>query len=188
MGGNKSNDGGSKDHRTTSTKKSKLQKIADKSIVLNVVKNVGTALENVARPYNTKRRKEFISKYNTSVPPTERLNMTDEEIGSAKGLASLRDVGYKTNQDMNNQNGGNDEQNKSQDKSIEQPKVASQMDNTGVKSKMIIADKTSPTTTEMTEDERMIGVKRQGRKVTTLTDIDKSKKATLSKKVLLGIT
>ena len=60
------------------------------------------------------------------------------------------------------------------------------MDNTGVKSKMIIADKTSPTNVEMTEDERMIGVKRKGRRTTMLTDIREDKKATLSKKVLLG--
>ena len=72
------------------------------------------------------------------------------------------------------------------DKSIEQPKVASQMDNTGVKSKMIIADKTSPTTAEMTEDERLIATKRKGRRTTMLTDIKEDTKPTLSKKVLLG--
>ena len=73
-------------------------------------------------------------------------------------------------------------------KSEVQPKVASQMDNTGVKSKMITADKTSPTSVEMnlTEDQRMSKVKRQGRKTTMLTDLNESKKPTLSKKVLLG--
>ena len=35
--------------------------------------------------------------------------MTDEQIGSGEGLASLREVGYKTNEDMNKerQGGGN---------------------------------------------------------------------------------
>ena len=181
MGGNSSSGGGGEGPRNQYKKKSTIQKIAEKSVALNVVKKVGTALADAARPYNTKRRKEFISKYNTSVPPTERINMTDEEIGSAKGLASLRDVGYKTVTDMSTGGGGDN-----QDKSIEQPKVASQMDNTGVKSKMIIADKTSPTNVEMTEDERMIGVKRKGRKTTMLTDIKEDTKPTLSKKVLLG--
>ena len=59
------------------------------------------------------------------------------------------------------------------------------MDNTGVKSKMIVADKTSPTTVEMSEDQRLIATKRRGRKTTMLTDKTENNKATLSKKVLL---
>ena len=61
---------------------------------------IGRGLEEAARPYNTRKRKEFISKYNTSVPPGERIDMTDEKIGSKEGLAKLREVGYKTNQDI----------------------------------------------------------------------------------------
>ena len=83
-------------------------------ISIRVIKAVGKGLADAARPYNTRRRKEFISKYNTSVPPGERIDMTDEQIGSSKGLASLREVGYKTNQDMNNQNGGNGGSNNNQ--------------------------------------------------------------------------
>ena len=73
-------------------------------------------------------------------------------------------------------------------KSEVQPKVASQMDNSGVKSKLITADKTSPTSVEMnlTEDQRMAKVKRKGRQQTLLTDLDENKKPTLSKKILLG--
>ena len=76
---------------------------------IRVIKAVGKGLEDAARPYNTRRRKEFISKYNTSVPPGERIDMTDEQIGSGEGLAKLREVGYKTNQDINRerQDGGN---------------------------------------------------------------------------------
>ena len=76
MGGPSGGSGG-EGPRNQYKKKSTLQKIVEKSPLLNVVKKVGTALEDAARPYNTKRRKEFISKYNTSVPPTERLNMTN---------------------------------------------------------------------------------------------------------------
>ena len=183
MGGNSSSGGGEgpRNQYRKAKKKNILQRAIEGSGTVRLIKGAGKALDDAARPYNTKRRKEFISKYNTNVPATERLNLTDEEIGSAKGLSTLRDVGYKTVTDMSS-GGGSD----NQDKSIEQPKVASQMDNTGVKSKLVVADKTAPTTTEMNEDERMIGVKRKGRKVTTLTDIDEKKKPTLSKKVLLG--
>ena len=72
-------------------------------------------------------------------------------------------------------------------KSIEQPKVASQMDNSGVKSDLITADKTAPTSVEMTQDEINVANKRGKKTKTILTSVvgDKSN-ATLSKKVLLG--
>ena len=72
-------------------------------------------------------------------------------------------------------------------KSIEQPKVASQMDNTEVKSDLITADKTAPTSIEMTQDEINVANKRGKKTKTILTSVvgDKSN-ATLSKKVLLG--
>ena len=70
-------------------------------------------------------------------------------------------------------------------KVAEQPKVASQMDNTDVKSKLIIADKTSPTAIEMSDAERMLKVKR-GRKTKTVLTKDYEEKATLSKKALLA--
>ena len=77
-------------------------------------------------------------------------------------------------------------------KSIEQPKVASQMDNSEVKSDLITADKTAPTTVEManaelTDDERMLKVKRGKKTKTVLTDITGLKgQPTLSQKALLG--
>ena len=72
--------------------------------------------------------------------------------------------------------------------SDEQPKVASQMDNTGIKSDMITADKTSPTTVEMaqlSEEERLKRIRRKGRKATVLTN-DMQEEPTLSKKALLS--
>ena len=72
-------------------------------------------------------------------------------------------------------------------KSIEQPKVASQMDNSEVKSDLITADKTAPTDVEMTDDERLVATKRGRKTKTVLTSITgDNSKATLSKKVLLG--
>jgi hypothetical protein len=183
MGGNASSNSGGEGPRNEYKKPKK--KISIVTPGMAILKAAGEKLEDFSRPYNTKRRKEFISKYNTNVPPSERINLTDEQIGSAEGLASLREVGYKTNQDMinqNNDNGGGD----NNQKSIEQPKVASQMDNTGVKSNMITADKIAPTNVEMTEDERLISTKRKGRKTTMLTDIEEEQPAKLSKKVLLG--
>ncbi len=71
-------------------------------------------------------------------------------------------------------------------KRVEQPKVAAQMDNTEVKSDLITADKTAPTSIEM-ENENLLKRKRGRKTKTVLTSItgDKSK-PTLSKKALLG--
>ena len=72
-------------------------------------------------------------------------------------------------------------------KSIEQPKVSSQMDNTEVKSDLITADKTAPTSIEMTQDKIKVANKRGKKTKTVLTSITgDNTKATLSKKALLG--
>ena len=49
---------------------------------------------------NLARRKDFMTKYNTSVPPIERLDMTEDDILSAEGLDALKELGYKTISDM----------------------------------------------------------------------------------------
>ena len=73
-------------------------------------------------------------------------------------------------------------------KSIEQPKVSSQMDNTGVKSDLITADKTAPTDVEMTDDEYKVATKKKGRRRTVLTSVTgDTSKPQLSKKTLLGV-
>ena len=70
-------------------------------------------------------------------------------------------------------------------KSIEQPKVKSQMSNTDVKSDMITAK--GPAVTEMTADEIALKNKRKGRKSTVLTSVSGvDAYPTLSKKTLLG--
>ena len=82
---------------------------------------------------------------------------------------------------------GRDNDNNNNQKSIEQPKVASQMDNSEVKSDLIIADKTAPTDVEMTDDELLLKRKRGRKTKTVLTSVvGDTSKATLSKKTLLG--
>ena len=97
--------------------------------------------------------------------------------GQAAGVTPMRNV--RTGRDDNNDNDN--------PKSLVQPKVVSQMDNSKVKSDLITADKTAPTSIEMTQDEIKIANKRGKKTKTILTSVvgDKSN-ATLSKKVLLG--
>ena len=74
-------------------------------------------------------------------------------------------------------------------KSVEQPKVKSQMDNTKVKSKAIIADKVAPTKTDTkaSADEILLKNKRKGRKKTVLTSVTGVEGyPTLSRRTLLG--
>ena len=72
-------------------------------------------------------------------------------------------------------------------KSLEQPKVASQMDNSAVKSDLVNADVTSPTYVEMNQEEDLLTRKKRGRKLTILTSVTgDTSKPELSKKALLG--
>jgi len=72
-------------------------------------------------------------------------------------------------------------------KQIEQPKVEAQMDNTEVKSDLITADKTAPTSIEMNDDENLIKRKRGRKTKTVLTSITGDTSVpTLDKKTLLG--
>lgn len=72
-------------------------------------------------------------------------------------------------------------------KSVEQPKVKSQMDNTEVKSTLITADKTAPTSVELNQEEDALKTKKRGRKNTILTSVTgDTSPLTLSKRTLLG--
>jgi len=184
MGSNGSSSGGGEGPANKYQKPPK-KKLSILSPGLAVVKAVGEKLADAARPYNTRRRKEFISKYNTSVPPGERIDMTDEKIGSKEGLASLREVGYKTNQDMNRerQGGGNGGSNNNQVTQV--PKTI-----------------LSPTTAEVSQSEaanttseedsillRKKKTKAKGRSQTILTSskgVETDEGLTLGKKSLLG--
>jgi hypothetical protein len=184
MGGNSSSSGGGEGPANRYQKPPPPKKKLDLTpISIRVVKAVGKGLADAARPYNTKRRKEFISKYNTSVPPGERIDMTDEQIGSSKGLASLREVGYKTNEDIIKENRGNDN---------------NQVTQTTQVPKTIL----SPTTAEVSQSEAANAVneedplylrkkktKAKGRSQTILTSsrgVTTDEGLTLGKKSLLG--
>ena len=182
LGGGSSNSGdssGGSPGQMSKAKKQSKKNTGGGSIAMQVVKAVGQKLEEASRPYNTKVRKEYIQKYNTRVPPSERINMSDEQIGSREGLASLRELGYKTNQDII-AGGGN--QGGTQ---IAKPILGSDIQKTAVKDAP-----DGPTIGEMdqleeTEAERLAKIKRRGRKSTRLSATDDDE-LTLSKKTLLG--
>ena len=93
--------------------------------------------------------------------------------------AKPRSIDPRTGRDNDNGN------NQVTQKSIEQPKVKSQMNNTDVKSDMITAE--APAITEMSADEILLKNKRKGRKKTILTSVTGvDDYPTLSKKTLLG--
>ena len=172
---NKSDSGGEgpRNQYKKQNKKSK-KKTGGGPIALQAVKAVGDKLEAASRPYNTKLRKEYISKYNTRVPPSERITMSDEQIGSSEGLAALREIGYQTNQDQidGGNRGGN------------QPILGS-----GIQKKAVKDAPAGPTIGEMaqlqeTEEQRLLRIKRKGRKSTKLASLDDD--LTLSKKTLLS--
>ena len=155
----------------------KKKKISLMPIALQAAKAVGEFLEKSARPRNIARRKEFIKKQGLT---SDDIRIDDDYLASREGLTELRKIGYTTAGDL----GGGSDRNQ---KSIEQPKVASQMDNTQIKSKMITAK--GPTDVEMdqlTEDERLLKIKRRGRKITALTNLTEAEKPTLSKRILLS--
>ena len=110
-----------------------------------------------------------------------KQNVLDYE-GQAAGVTPMRAPFTKINE-------GNDNNNQVTQKSVEQPKVKSQMDNTDVKSDLITADKTAPTEAETTEsaDDILLKNKKKGRKKTILTSVTGvDDYPTLSKKTLLG--
>ena len=114
-----------------------------------------------------------ISKYNKSVHPSQRISMSDEQIGSREGLAALRETGYKTNQDRIDGGGGNG--------GVNQPILGSSIQKTAVKD---APDGPTSAELELTEEERLLRIKRKGRRSTKLSSTNDE--LTLSKKTLLG--
>jgi len=116
----------------------------------------------------------------TTVKDFERKTVTEQEriyknYIEGRGSGKIDAYGRSLTSKENNQ------------KSIEQPKVASQMDNSDVKSSMIMADKTAPTDIEFTQDQSALETKKRGRKRTILTSVTgDTTQATLGKKTLLG--
>ena len=170
--GNNESDSGGSPGQMSKAKKQKKKNTGGGPLVIQAVKAVGKKLEEISRPYNTKVRKEYISKYNKSVHPSQRITMSDEQIGSSEGLASLRETGYQTNQDRID-GGGNG--------GVNQPILGSSIQKTAVKKAPA-----GPTIAELelTEEERLLRIKRKGRRSTKLSSTNDE--LTLSKKTLLG--
>ena len=171
--------------KTIQKKKSKTEKDRfgytvpkKKSFVPPSVAIAKAIFKNPIDKLNLNKRMKFANKTGVNIQ-----GLSTEEILSKDFKSKLDEKGY-TRKDP--RTGGNDGGDNNQ-KSTEQPKVASQMDNTEVKSDLITADKTAPTSVEMTDDERLVANKRGKKTKTILTDVEgDTSRATLSKKYLLG--
>ena len=157
------------------TKKNIVEQYVDKNPIYG-------ALGNIKDKHNLNRRMRFADKKGIDI-----TKMSTEQLLSKDFKKTLDAQGYTRKDARTGKDEGGDNR-----KSTEQPKVVSQMDNSEVKSKLITADKTAPTTVEManaelTDDERMLKVKRGKKTKTVLTDLTGLKnKPTLSEKALLG--
>ena len=172
MGGHSpSGNSGSAD--APNTKKSKVSKVRGEGGIVDFIKK-GGIVGSVIRGF----------KEGAKISKKRKTN--DSLLGTPDYQG---DVSAKRSYLVSRTASGNDNDNIQQtQKSIEQPKVASQMDNTEVKSDLITADKTAPTDIEMTDDEKLL-VRKRGRKTkTVLTSVTgDTTKPTLSKKTLLGV-
>jgi len=163
--GGSADDPNTKRSKVTEVKKSPVEKVVD------FVKG-GGVIGAVARTIN----KNYQSKNKTS-------KSGDTYEGEAYGYnqaAEKKD--YNPKSTLANRDNRND---RPSQKSVEQPKVAAQMDNTEVKSNLITAK--GPTSVEMSADDILLQNKRKGRKRTVLTSVTGVEGyPTLSKKTLLG--
>jgi hypothetical protein len=128
-----------------------------------IVKSISSAVKKGKAEYKTRKTN------------TELLGTSDYQGGKTLSNKKAVNIGGDNNNDNNQVT----------QKSIEQPKVKSQMNNTDVKSDMITSE--APAVTEMTADEILLKNKRKGRKKTILTSVTGvDAYPTLSKKTLLG--
>jgi len=88
-------------------KPSLIESIVSKSATLQIIKGMGEALTKSAKEHNLARRKKHIIKYNKSVHPSQRIDMTDEMLSSTEGLNILREkTKYTTAADTPKDNDG----------------------------------------------------------------------------------
>lgn len=156
----------------------KKGEVKEKSKIRKAIENSpgSQIIGSVADDLNYKRRLKFAEDKGLNL-----LSKSEEYVLSPAGKAYLDEFGYADTlkAPSGNNNGGND---RPSQKSVEQPKTPSQMDNTGVKSDLITADKTAPTDAEIS-----LTNKRKGRKKTILTSVTGVEEdPTLNKKTLLG--
>ena len=176
MGGYSSGSSGGPSSKGTKKQAKAFQKKNEPTPIRDFISGggvTGAIVRGVTKGIETAKKR----KVNTSL-----IGASDYQ-GDVEGKKSRVDT-------QDNRKGGGNNQVAST-KSIEQPKVVSQMDNTEVKSNLITAK--GPTDiemndTELTEDEELLKRKRRGRKRTTLTNLTETEqeKVTLSKKTLLS--
>ena len=164
---------------TQQAKKKKKKSIDLTPIAFRVVRAIGEGLEKSARPHNLKRRKEYITEYNTSVPSSERIDMTEDEITSKEGLKELRKIGYTTAGDKSGGDGP-------PEKSIGEPILGSGSQVQKLAVKEAPSGPTIGELEQLTEKERLLKIKRKGRKSTKIKRASLDDQLTLSKKTLLG--
>ena len=132
-------------------------------------KIISTLTGDAAKKANLNRRKKFISNYNKGVPPSERIDLSDEQISSQQGLSALKEKGYRTVTDTSKDTRSGDQQ--TQPVKIEPEPViikknigGTEVQTTDVK---LAEDKKK---TEEAEDEYDVRrTKRRGRRMTILT-------------------
>ena len=176
MGGPSSNSGSSDSPNTTRSTVTKVRKNPIKQAADFISKGgvTGAVIRGVTGAIEKSKAKAKDRKINDSY-----LGSSDYQGDVSK---KPRSVDPRT---------GKDNDNDPNPKSVEQPKVKSQMNNSEVKSDLITA--TGPTdiemanTTEMSEDEKLIARKRGKKTKTILSSVTgDNSQATLSKKTLLG--
>jgi hypothetical protein len=167
MGGfNEGTSGGSKDHRTSKTTTKLGDFIRSGGITGAIVRGVSdTIKKGKAKAKDRKINDSYLGSPDYQGDVSAKSRSVDPRTGRDNDGPTIATVTNK--------------------KSIEQPKVKSQMNNTDVKSDMITAK--APDVTEMTADEILLKNKRKGRKSTVLTSVTGvDAYPTLSKKTLLG--
>ena len=171
-----SNDSGGKDTKTpfgkaSSTKtKTKFGYTKPPSKLKSFIQGGGVlghifseTIGKAAAKSNLKRRQKFISKYNTNVPPSEKINLTDEQILSKDGLSSLKGKGYTTISDRL-VTGGNDNNNNNQ------PILEASIPEQGMEpiTAPSNAEITQAQSTDMSADQILLANKKKGRSQTIL--------------------
>jgi len=180
MGGPSSDSGSSDGPNTT---RSTVTKVRKKNPIVDFIKGggiPGAIIRTVKKGIENNKAKAKDRKIN------------DSYLGSSdyQGDVSKRKTPTPTYEGGGNDNNSilsNNIEGPRKVKSIEQPKVKSQMNNSGIKSGLIVADKIAPTEVEMTAEEKLVARKRGRKTKTVLTSVTgDNTKATLSKKTLLG--
>ena len=149
---------------------------------------IGDKVSDFTNKRNLERRKKFISNYNTNVPPSERINLTDKQITSKEGLSKLKSQGYTTVTDTSKDTRNDRDPQYNPNQGIKMANAAGS-DAATAQQKAVSDAPTGPTSIEMnnqedTEAQRLIKIKKKGRRATILNVPEEE--VTLDKKYLLG--